>query len=49
MTTRLFEMPFAERMELVSRWSSTQEIAYQVAWAHMRSKASWRARSHSEE
>ena len=39
MTTRLFEMPFAERMELVSRWSSTQEIAYQVAWAHMRGES----------
>jgi hypothetical protein len=36
MTTRLFAIPFAERMEIVSRWESSQEIAYQIAWAHMR-------------
>ena len=34
--TRVCDMPFDRRLALISRWDSTQEIAYQLAWAAMR-------------
>jgi hypothetical protein len=29
-------VPFSERMTRISRWESSQDIAYQIAWAYMR-------------